>query len=58
MELTYEETVALLGAAGLSFSSGIVSDVIIEYCIKHKKYNLFTINTQLVRYEQKPIFVA
>ena len=52
LELTLEETNALLGCAGFALSRNQKFDVIIEYFITHKKYNIFSINNVLFEYDQ------
>lgn len=47
MELNLDETVDLLRSAGLAFTPASVFDLIVEYCISHRFYNIFDINCML-----------
>lgn len=47
MELNLDETVDLLRSAGLAFTPASVFDLIVEYCITHKFYNIIEINCML-----------
>jgi len=51
LNLNMEEASDLLGRAGYSFSPGRKTDVIIEYCIEKKKYNIFDVNMLLAQYD-------
>lgn len=55
MELTMDETQALLREAGFALSPSILSDVIVEYFISHQRYDFDEINAALYAYD-KPIF--
>ena len=55
LELDLDTLKDLLGRAGMALSPSIVSDVIIEYFVTKKKYDLYEINTALARYGQKSI---
>lgn len=50
MELNIDETSELLAKAGYTFSSSSKLDLIIQYFMYHKNYNLFVINEVLDKY--------
>jgi len=52
LELTLEQTEDLLGRAGFALSHSRIFDVIVEYFIKSRKYDIFTINEVLFSYDQ------
>ena len=52
LELSLEETGELLQKAGYSLSRSILLDVIVEYCILQKNYDIFQINELLFQYDQ------
>ena len=52
LRLNMDETVDLLRRAGLAFSPSSRFDLIVEYCIENKKYNIVDINALLFRYDQ------
>ena len=52
LELNLDETVDLLRSAGYAFMPSSKSDLIVRYCIVHKIYNIFDINTYLFDYEE------
>lgn len=52
MELSMDETQALLREAGFAFSPSILFDVIVEYFISHQQYDLDEINAVLYAYDQ------
>ena len=52
LELDLEGTKDLIGRAGYALSHSSRSDVIIEYFIKHKNYNVFEINEALFYFDQ------
>lgn len=51
LELSYEETQALLSTVGFTLSKSSKFDVIIEYFIKHKIYDVFLINEALYAFD-------
>jgi len=52
LELSLTETRDLLETAGFAISRSVVFDVIIEYFITQKKYDIFEINNVLFEYDQ------
>ena len=52
MELTLDETEALLKTAGFALSHSHKFDVIVEYFILHQRYDILEINEVLFRYDQ------
>ena len=52
LELSLDETKELLGKAGYTLSHSIFFDVIVEYCILQKNYDIFEINELLFQYDQ------
>ena len=52
LELSLPETSELLMKAGYSLSHSILFDVIVEYCILQKNYNIYEINELLFQYDQ------
>ena len=52
MELTLEQTQELLNAGGYTLSNTILSDLIIEICIKEDIYDINDINFILFKYKQ------
>ena len=55
MELSISETSELLEKAGYSFSSAIKSDLIIQFFMGNKNYNIFAINEALDKYGFSPL---
>ncbi len=52
LELSLPETRTLLNKAGYSLTRSSKFDVILKYCISHKKYNIYEINEVLFNYDQ------
>lgn len=52
LELSLDETKELLERAGYTFSHSILFDVIVEFCITQKIYDIFQINELLFQYDQ------
>lgn len=52
LELTLQETIELLARAGYAFSRASKFDIIVEYFITHRRYNIFEINQVLFAYDQ------
>lgn len=52
LELNLDETIDLLGRAGLAFSPAFKADLIIRYCIEHRIFDLYTVNSILFDYDQ------
>ena len=52
LELTLDQTADLLGRAGFALSRSRKFDVIVEYFIQSRKYDIFTINEVLFCYDQ------
>jgi hypothetical protein len=55
LELTKKETEKLLSSAGYSLSESDTSDLIIQFCIEKKIYNLQFVNEALDNYNLKPL---
>ena len=53
--LTLDETVDLLARAGIALSPGSKFDIIIEYCIEHRMYNIFEVNEVLFEFGQQQL---
>lgn len=53
LELDLDETKKLLERAGYAISHSSLADVIVEYFIVHKRYNIFEINQTLFEHDQK-----
>jgi hypothetical protein len=52
LQLNLDETKDLLQSAGYSLSPSQRFDLIIEYCIRHKNYNVFQVNEVLFDFQQ------
>ena len=52
LELTLDETSDLLSRAGYAFSPGSKADLIVEFCILNKIYDIFEVDTLLFKYGQ------
>ncbi|MBQ8963164.1 MAG: macro domain-containing protein [Clostridia bacterium] len=52
LELSLEETSALLRKAGFAISHSSKLDIIVEYFIKNKRYNIYEINEVLFDFDQ------
>ena len=55
MELDLEESKDLLGVGGFALSRNILTDVIVEYFLISKKYNIFEVNETLSFYDLPPL---
>lgn len=53
LELSEDETENLLARAGFALSPSLLEDVIVEYFIKNRLYNIFDINQVLFRYDRQ-----
>lgn len=52
LELSLEETEVLLKRAGYALSHAFVQDIIVEYFIKHRQYDIFAVNEALFAFDQ------
>ena len=52
LELTLDETADLLSRAGYAFSPGSKADLIVEFCILNKIYDIFEVDMLLFKYGQ------
>lgn len=52
LRLDLEETRDLIGRAGYSLTHASVMDIIVEYYIENKNYDIFALNETLFRYDQ------
>lgn len=55
LELNLEETKSFLEKAGFTLSKSILTDVIVEYYIVNKQYDILKINQTLYDYKMKPL---
>ena len=55
LELNLEQTRDLIGRAGYALSHSSYFDVIIEFFIVNREYNIFKINEVLFAYDQTPL---
>ncbi|MBQ1567519.1 MAG: hypothetical protein IIZ80_06485 [Erysipelotrichaceae bacterium] len=55
LKLNLDESNELLKKAGYTLSHSNMSDVIVEYFIKNRIYDIYTIDEALLHYDQKPI---
>ena len=53
LELSLAETQDLLQRAGFALSRSVLFDVIIEYFITQRKYDIYEINNTLFAYDQQ-----
>lgn len=53
LELSLDETNELLNKAGFSLSHSIKSDIIVEYFIRNKQYDIYLINEALYSFDQR-----
>ena len=52
LELSIDEAEDLLERAGYAFSHSNKGDIIVEYFLRHKKYNMFELNEVLLQFDQ------
>ena len=52
LKLNLDETLDLLGRAGYTLSSANRFDLIVGYCITHRIYNIYDINTYLFDFDE------
>lgn len=55
LKLDLSETEKLLKSAGFCISHSFITDIIIEYFIINKKYDINVINIMLYKYNQQPL---
>lgn len=55
LKLNLQETQVLLASAGYSVSHSFITDIIVEYFIEKKKYDINLLNIALVEYNEKPL---
>ena len=56
LELSLDETDHLLSTVGFTLSKSSKFDIIIEYFLKHRIYDIFTINETLFEFDQVCLF--
>lgn len=52
LELTLPETQSFLSRAGFTLSHSYLADIIVEYCIREREYNVLDVNLLLFEYDQ------
>ena len=55
LKLNLDETQELLNSAGYSLSHSFVTDIIVEYFIEKKKFDINLLNMALEEYNEKPL---
>lgn len=50
LELSYEEAVPFFNAAGIALSNSSNYDIIVTYFLKHRNYNIWEFNEQILKY--------
>ena len=55
LELDLDETQSLIGRAGYTLTHSSLFDIIVEYFIREKNYDINELNTVLFRYDQSLI---
>lgn len=55
LKLNLKECDELLNNAGYAFSNSRIDDIIVKYNIEHNNFDLFSINEQLISYNQTPL---
>lgn len=55
LELGFEDTDELLGAAGYSLSDSETYDLVIRFCLEKKIYDLYSVNQALDYFSLKPL---
>lgn len=55
LELNKKETDKLLSSAGYSLSDGNIFDLVIQFCIEKKMYNIQSVNEALDYFSMKPL---
>ena len=56
LELNLDETKDLIGRAGFALSHSNLSDIIIEYFIKHEEYDTYQIDAVLFEFDKSTLF--
>ena len=52
LRLTLPEAQSLLSRAGYTLSHSYLSDILVEYCIRQKQYDVLAVNELLFSYDQ------